>query len=161
MDISAHLAHRASWTPGKTALRFEGRALTYADLEQAVSAGTPWLRAQGVGVGDRVAFLGPNCPELVEMFHACARRPAVIWAATWIAGVTVVTAPERLFGSRPGETSLASLASLCLAGRAGIAAALGFHAAAHIAGCKRHEVLNGFARHPASCPAVLPAVAGG
>ena len=29
-----------------------------------------------------------------------------IWAATWIARVTVVTAPERLFGSRPGETSL-------------------------------------------------------
>jgi len=26
-----------------------------------------------------------------------------IWAATWIARVTVVTAPERLFGSRPGE----------------------------------------------------------
>jgi hypothetical protein len=26
-----------------------------------------------------------------------------IWAATWIAGVTAVTAPERLFGSRPGE----------------------------------------------------------
>ena len=27
---------------------------------------------------------------------------ASIWAATWIARVTVVTAPERLFGSRPG-----------------------------------------------------------
>lgn len=25
-----------------------------------------------------------------------------IWAATWIARVTVVTAPERLFRSRPG-----------------------------------------------------------
>ena len=29
-------------------------------------------------------------------------EPPVIWAATWIARVTVVTAPERLFGSRPG-----------------------------------------------------------
>jgi hypothetical protein len=29
-----------------------------------------------------------------------------IWAATWIVRVTVVTAPERLSGSRPGETSL-------------------------------------------------------
>jgi hypothetical protein len=26
-----------------------------------------------------------------------------ICAATWIASVLVVTAPERLFGSRPGE----------------------------------------------------------
>jgi hypothetical protein len=34
-----------------------------------------------------------------------ARMPP-IWAATWIARVLVVTAPERLFGSRPGQTSL-------------------------------------------------------
>jgi hypothetical protein len=26
----------------------------------------------------------------------------LIWAAAWIARVLVVTAPERLFGSRPG-----------------------------------------------------------
>lgn len=77
MDISAHLAHRASWTPGKTALRFEGQALTYADVEQAVGAGTPWLRRHGVGAGDRVAFLGPNCPELIEMLYACARLGAI------------------------------------------------------------------------------------
>lgn len=77
MDLSAHLAHRASWTPDKTALRFEGRALTYADLERAVSAGTSWLRSRGVGIGDRVAFLGPNCPELVEMLYACARLGAI------------------------------------------------------------------------------------
>ncbi len=77
MDISAHLAQRASWTPDKPALRFEGRALTYADLEQAVSAGTAWLHSRGVGVGDRVAFLGPNCPELVEMLYACARLGAI------------------------------------------------------------------------------------
>src|SRR6266567_3743855 len=54
-----------------------------------------------------------------------------IWAATWIARVTVVTAPERLFGSRPGgKQALASLTSLPLAGHASIAAALRFHAAA-------------------------------
>lgn len=77
MDFSAHLAHRASWTPDKTALRFEGQALTYADLEQAVGAGTAWLRSRGVRAGDRVAFLGPNCPELLEMLYACARLGAI------------------------------------------------------------------------------------
>jgi hypothetical protein len=63
------------------------------------------------------------------------RKPLQItaWAATWIARVTVVTAPERLFGSRPGQISLASLTSLPLAGHASIAAALRFHAAAQIA----------------------------
>jgi fatty-acyl-CoA synthase len=77
MDLSEHLAHRARWTPGKAALRFEDRVLSYADLERAVSAGTPWLRSQGVGAGDRVAFLGPNCPELIEVLYACARLGAI------------------------------------------------------------------------------------
>jgi hypothetical protein len=31
-----------------------------------------------------------------------------IWAATWIARVTVVTAPERLSGSRPGQARCAA-----------------------------------------------------
>ena len=56
---------------------------------------------------------------------------------------------------------MASLTSLLLAGQASIAAALRFHAAAQIAHCKRHEVLNGFGRRPASCPAMLPAVTAG
>jgi len=47
-----------------------------------------------------------------------------------------------------------------LAGHASIAAALRFHAAAQIAHCKRHEVLNGFGRRPAlTCRAL--AVTGG
>jgi len=45
-----------------------------------------------------------------------------------------------------------------LAGHASIAAALRFHAAAQIAPANDHEVLNGFGRRPASCPAMLPAV---
>ena len=49
----------------------------------------------------------------------------------------LVTAPERLFGSRPGKQALASLTSLCLACVASIAAALRFHAAAQIAHCER------------------------
>jgi hypothetical protein len=66
------------------------------------------------------------------------RQYPPIWAATWIARVTVVTAPERLFGSRAGgKQALASLTSLPLAGDASIAAALRFHAAAQIAHCER------------------------
>ena len=35
-------------------------------------------------------------------WSAAVTRDPPIWAATWIARVTVVTAPGRLFGSRPG-----------------------------------------------------------
>jgi fatty-acyl-CoA synthase len=73
MDISGHIAHRASWAPRKVALRYEGRTLTFADLERAVGTWAAWMRSHGVSGGDRVAFLGPNCPELVEMLHACGR----------------------------------------------------------------------------------------
>jgi hypothetical protein len=43
-------------------------------------------------------FAGP-------MYRITGHYP-LIWVATWIARVTVVTAPRRLFGSRPGQTSL-------------------------------------------------------
>ena len=83
-----------------------------------------------------------------------------IWAATWIARVTVVTAPERLFGSRPGKQALASLTSLLLAGHGCIAAALRFTPPRSLT-ANDHEVLNGFGRRPASCPAMLPAATAG
>jgi Pyridoxal-dependent decarboxylase conserved domain/AMP-binding enzyme len=62
------------WTPEKTALRFEGRKVSYAELEQDVASAAAWLRADGVSPGDRVGYLGPNCPELLELLFACRRR---------------------------------------------------------------------------------------
>ena len=62
------------------------------------------------------------------------------WAATWIARVTVVTAPGRLFGSRSGPSFAES--TLARGGHVFVAPAL------HAAGspCNDHEVLNGSAR---------------
>ena len=77
MDISSWIARWGSWTPGKTALRFEGRRVTYAELDHEVSSAAAWLRAGGVLPGDRVGFLGPSCPELLELLFACARLGAL------------------------------------------------------------------------------------
>jgi acyl-CoA synthetase (AMP-forming)/AMP-acid ligase II len=77
LDISGWIAHWAQWTPGKTALRFEGRCVTYAELASAVRRAAAWLAASGVSHGDRVAYLGPNCPELLELLFACARMGAI------------------------------------------------------------------------------------
>ncbi len=76
-DITGWIASWAGWTPNKTALRFEGHRVSYAGLEQHVGSVAAWLRAGGVGSGDRVAYLGPNCPELVELLLACARLGAI------------------------------------------------------------------------------------
>ncbi|HJY96875.1 MAG TPA: AMP-binding protein [Streptosporangiaceae bacterium] len=77
LDISGWIAHWAQWTPGKTALRFEGRCISYAELARAVQRAAAWLGASGVSSGDRVAYLGPNCPELLELLFACARTGAI------------------------------------------------------------------------------------
>ena len=63
--------------PGKTALRFEGRCVSYAELARAVRRVAAWLGGSGVSRGDRVAYLGPNCPELLELLYACARIGAI------------------------------------------------------------------------------------
>ena len=73
MDISAWINHWARWTPSKLALRFEGHELTYAELETNVGQLAGRLRARGIGPGHRVAYLGPNCPELVEALFASSR----------------------------------------------------------------------------------------
>ena len=58
-------------------MRFEGRNISYAELKRDVRSVAGWLRAYGVIAGDRVAYLGPNCPELLELLFACARLGAI------------------------------------------------------------------------------------
>src|SRR5918997_5264347 len=77
LNISWWISHWANWTPDKIALRFEGRSITYADLESRVARVAGMLESLGVKWGDRVAYLGPNCPELLETLFASARIGAI------------------------------------------------------------------------------------
>ena len=79
MEISSWIAHRASGSPGKVAVRFEGREITYAQLEKDVAhlAGG-LLNELGVHQGDRIAYLGQSSPELLELLFACARVGAIL-----------------------------------------------------------------------------------
>jgi fatty-acyl-CoA synthase len=70
-------ARRARMTPGKVALIQAGRSRTYAELAQNTTRLAHGLAARGVSRGDRVAFLGPNSIELVEMMFATAKLGAV------------------------------------------------------------------------------------
>src|SRR5690242_2580755 len=77
MDISRWISDAAARTPASTAVRFESSELTYGDLEGRVAALAGMLGDAGAASGDRVAYLGPNCPELVEALFACARQGAI------------------------------------------------------------------------------------
>ena len=64
-------------TPDRTALVFEGRRTSYAELDGRLRRLSSVLRHNGVGVGDRVAYLGPNHPAFLETFFATAALGAV------------------------------------------------------------------------------------
>lgn len=68
---------RARMTPGKVALIQAGRSRTYAELAENTTRLAHGLAARGVSRGDRVAFLGLNSVELVEMMFATAKLGAV------------------------------------------------------------------------------------
>ena len=79
MEISSWIAHWSSWSPGKTAIRFEGREITYGQLEQQVGRLAGGMASElGVQPGDRIAYLGQSSPELLELLFACARVGAIL-----------------------------------------------------------------------------------
>jgi fatty-acyl-CoA synthase len=64
-------------TPDRTALVFDDKRTSYAALDERVRRLAAVLRDRGVGVGDRVAYLGPNHPAFLETFFATAAIGAV------------------------------------------------------------------------------------
>jgi long-chain acyl-CoA synthetase len=62
VDCLARLARDHGTSPG---VLFKGSRLNYADLETASTACAAALSALGIGKGDRVALLLPNCPQFV------------------------------------------------------------------------------------------------
>ncbi len=81
----------------KTAILFRSemaaaREITYAELNAEVARFTAALRAEGVGVGDRVAGLLPNIPEAVIAMLATAALGATWSSVSPDLGVDAVTA---------------------------------------------------------------------
>jgi long-chain acyl-CoA synthetase len=64
--------------PGRKALMFFGRSMTYAKLLSAVDRFAGALRQIGVRKGERVALILPNCPQEVIAFYAILRLGAVV-----------------------------------------------------------------------------------
>jgi long-chain acyl-CoA synthetase len=60
------------------ALEFFGRRTSYRELGDQVARAAEGLRRLGVGAGDRVALILPNCPQHVVAFYAVLRLGAVV-----------------------------------------------------------------------------------
>jgi fatty-acyl-CoA synthase len=74
---------RARTTPERTAIDFDGRLVTYADLDERSERLAADLLSSGLRRGDRVATLTGNCPEHVEAFFACAKAGFVLVPLSW------------------------------------------------------------------------------
>jgi long-chain acyl-CoA synthetase len=72
------LAITAVHRPNRTATHFLGAELTFLDLKQRSDALAASLAAMGIGKGDRVAIMLPNCPQYIIAAFAILRLGAVV-----------------------------------------------------------------------------------
>ncbi|NKB56614.1 MAG: AMP-binding protein [Alphaproteobacteria bacterium] len=78
-DISSWIAEKARRAPDKVAIRFEGRETRYGQFEDRIAhLSGAFADTLGIEQGDRIAFLGDNCPEILELLFACARTGAIL-----------------------------------------------------------------------------------
>ena len=76
--LAGQLARSASSYPTKTALVFEGRELTYRQLDEEVNRHAHALAALGVTKGDRVALMSGNSDRFVIAMYAVYRLGAIV-----------------------------------------------------------------------------------
>src|SRR6476646_7715831 len=69
--------------PDAPAIEYEGRTITFGDLDARSSRLANALAGAGVRAGDRVAFLDKNGPEYFEVTFALAKLNAVNVAVNW------------------------------------------------------------------------------
>jgi fatty-acyl-CoA synthase len=76
--VGALLARAAERAPSDIALMFPGRRASFAELDARAVEAARALAGLGVGKGDHVGLLLPNCAEFVDLLLACALLGA--WA---------------------------------------------------------------------------------
>ena len=78
------LDHQATVRPHAVAVRFEGRALTYAEfVDRCERAAALLAHDWGVKAGDRIAWLGANHPAQLVLLFALARIGAILLPLNW------------------------------------------------------------------------------
>jgi fatty-acyl-CoA synthase len=88
--IGSWATRRARMSPDRVALVHDGTEHTYRDVLQRATGLAHALAADGVGPGDRVAYLGPNHPSFLTALFA-----AGLLGAIFVPLNTRLAAPER------------------------------------------------------------------
>jgi long-chain acyl-CoA synthetase len=77
-NLARLLDDAAKRWPGRTALVYEGRSISYARLADMAWRFGGALAGMGVGKGSRVGLILPNCPQGVAAFFGALRIGAVV-----------------------------------------------------------------------------------
>ena len=86
--------------PTRVATDFLGAELTYAELATQVDAAAQVLREHGVGPGDRVAVILPNCPQHIVAFYAITSLGATVAEHNPLAAPEEIRAQLRMHGAK-------------------------------------------------------------
>lgn len=82
-NIGLFLSKRALLEPGKVALWYEGRELTFREWDDRAERVAGAFHELGVRRGDRVGLLVMNSPELLECIFGLARLGAIVVPLNW------------------------------------------------------------------------------
>ena len=115
------IAHHAGRRPDQLAIDDlqTARKLTYAQLHRRTDRLAAALAARGIGKGDRVALLAPNCPEYFEIQFACNRLGAITLPLNWRLTVPELeyilgdSTPKLLVHDNAFAPQAAELAAIC------------------------------------------------
>jgi long-chain acyl-CoA synthetase len=72
------LENPSARTPGKTCLLYQGRSLTYAQVDELASRFAAGLLSLGLVKGDRVALFMPNIPQFVASYFGTLKAGGVV-----------------------------------------------------------------------------------
>jgi long-chain acyl-CoA synthetase len=92
LRVADVIRERAAERGDAVAIAHEQCELTYAALDERSNRLARALQAQGVGPGDRVAYLDHTSPEVIELLFAVSKLGAVIVPMNWrLAGLELAT----------------------------------------------------------------------
>jgi len=77
MNVAQHVERAAAWFPDHPAILFEGRALSYRELDARAGRLANALTAHGIRRGDRIALYLPNIPDFAVCYLGALKAGAV------------------------------------------------------------------------------------
>jgi len=89
LTLGIRLTSTARSHPRRVAIQFEGRRISYRELEEASEGFAAGLVSLGIGPGDKVALLLPNSPEFAVAYFGTVKAGAAAVPLN-----TYLTAPE-------------------------------------------------------------------